>query len=198
MNGRTVILNPTRPENAKRREFILESLRTSGLEWCEEIEENRIVINYHGQPKHTTRTSPARRKLPLPPPVTLDKCLRSRFNCDGDSIEYWDEMVRLAAERESIAVDRIRIRTKWETEQWTEAWAVLVSDHLAVNRADGYWTITHRGTGLAASTASTMKDAVRIARAVATWPEWAMLRGKDDITPEFRRKANEAFKAVAA
>jgi hypothetical protein len=198
MIGRTVILNPTRPDSVKRREFILESLRTSGLEWCEETEENRIVISYHGEPKHSTRTSPSRRKLPLPPPVTLDRCLRSRFNCDADSIEYWDEMIRLAAERESVAVDRIRIRTKWETEQWVEAWAVLVSDHLAVNRADGYWTITHRGTGLAAGTASTMRNAVRLARAVAPWPEWAILRGKDDITPEFRRKANEAFKAVAA
>jgi len=197
MNGRTVILNPTRPDSVKRREFILESLRTSGLEWSEEIEENRIVISYRGQPKHHVRTT-SRRKLPLPPPVTLDKCLRSRFNCDADSIEYWDEMIRLAAERESMAVDRVRIRTKWETEHWTEVWAVLVSDHLAVNRADGYWTITHRGTGLAAGTASTMRDAVRVARAVALWPEWAMLRGKDDITPEFRRKANEAFKAVAA
>jgi hypothetical protein len=198
MTGQTIIMNPTRPENVKRREFILESLRTSGLEWCEEIEENRIVISYHGESKHHTRTTPPRRKLPLPPPVTLDKCLRSRFNCDPDEIEYWDEMIRLAAERESVPVDRIRIRTKWETEQWAEAWAVLASDHLAVNRADGYWTITHRGTGLAAGTASTLRDAVRIARAVATWPEWAMLRGKDDITPEFRRKANEAFKAVAA
>jgi hypothetical protein len=198
MTGRTVILNPTRPDSVKRREFILESLRTSGLEWSEEIEENRIVISYHGEPKHSTRTSPSRRKLPLPPPVTLDRCLRSRFTCDADSIEYWDEMIRLAAERESVAVDRIQIRTKWETEQWAEAWAVLVSDHLAVNRADGYWTISHRGTGLAAGTASTMRNAVRLARAVAPWPEWAILRGKDDITPEFRRKANEAFKAVAA
>jgi hypothetical protein len=198
MTGRTVILNPTRPDSVKRREFILDSLRTSGLEWSEEIEENRIVITYHGQPKPVTRTSSFRRKLPLPPPVTLDKCLRSRFNCDADSIEYWDEMIRLAADRESMAVDRIRIRTKWETEQWVEAWAVLVSDHLAVNRADGYWTITHRGTGLAAGTASTMRDAVRLAGAVAPWQEWAMLRGKDDITPEFRRKATEAFKAVAA
>jgi hypothetical protein len=197
MTGRTVIQNPTRPDSVKRREFILESLRTSGLEWCEEIEENRIVITYGGVPKHHARTTPPR-KLPLPPPVTLDKCLRSRFNCETDSIEYWDEMVRLAAERESLAVDRIRIRTKWETEQWAEAWAVLVSDHLAVNRADGHWTITHRGTGLAAGTASTMRDAIRIAGAVATWPEWAALQGKDDITPEFRRKANEAFKAVAA
>ena len=198
MNGRTVILNPSRPDSVKRREFILESLRTSGLEWCEEIEENRIVINYHGQPKHAVRTSTPRRKLPLPPPVTLDKCLRSRFNCEPDDAEYWDEMIRLAAERESSPVDRIRIRTKWETEQWADAWAVLVSDHLAVNRADGYWTITHRGTGLAAGTASTLRDAVRVARAVAPWPEWAMLRGKGDITPEFRQKANEAFKAVAA
>jgi hypothetical protein len=198
MIGRTVILNPTRPDSVKRREFILDSLRTSGLEWCEEIEENRIVISYHGESKPVTRTSTPRRKLPLPPPVTLDKCLRSRFNCDADSIDYWDEMIRLAAERESMAVDRIRIRTKWETEQWAEAWTVLVSDHLAVNRADGYWTITHRGTGLAAGTASTLRDAVRTARAVAPWPEWVSLRGKDDITPEFRQKANQAFKAVAA
>jgi hypothetical protein len=194
--GRTVILNPTRPENAKRREFILDSLRTSGLEWTEEIEENRIVITYHGEPK-PARVSPVRRKLPLPPPVTLDKCLRSRFNCDPDEIEYWDEMIRLAADRESLRVNRIQIRTTWKSEQWAETWAVVVSEHLAVNRADGYWTITHRGTGLAAGSSSTLKDAVRLARAVAPWPEWAALQGKDDITPEFRQKANEAFKVAA-
>ena len=195
--GRTVILNPTRPENAKRREFILDSLCTSGLEWSEEIEENRIVITYHGEPK-PARTSPVRRKLPLPPPVTLDKCLRSRFNCEPDDIEYWDEMIRLSAERESLPVTRIQVRTNWNTEQWADTWAVPVSEHLAVNRGAGHWTTTHTPTGLAAGTASTLKDAVRVAREVARWPEWALLHGKDDITPEFRRKASEAFKAVAA
>jgi hypothetical protein len=194
--GRTVILNPTRPENAKRREFILDSLRTSGLEWSEEIEENRMVITYHGEPK-PARTSPVRRKLPLAPPVTLDKCLRSRFNCDPDDVEYWDEMIRLAAERESLTVNRIQIRTTWKSERWADAWAVVVSEHLAVNRADGYWTITHVSTGLAAGSSSTLKDAIRVARAVAPWPEWAALQAKDDITPEFRQKANDVFKVAA-
>jgi phosphoglycolate phosphatase-like HAD superfamily hydrolase len=78
-------------------------------------------------------------QLALPPPVTLDKALRSRFNCDPDDIEYWDEMIRLTAERESLTVARIQVRTKWETEQWADAWAVPVSEHLAVNRADGFY-----------------------------------------------------------
>jgi hypothetical protein len=195
--GRTVILNPSRPDSVKRREFLLDSLRKSGLQWSEEIEDTRIVITWQGVPKRG-RIVPAVRKVALPPPVTLEKALKSRFNCGPDEIEYWDEMIRLTAERESLPVARIQVRTKWETDQWADAWAVLVSEHLAVNRADGYWTITHRQTGLAAGSASTLKDAVRVAREVAPWPEWAFLRGKDDITPEFKRKANEAFKAVAA
>jgi hypothetical protein len=106
-------------------------------------------------------------------------------------------MIHLTAERESVAVGRIQIRTTWQSEQWRETWAVLVSDHLAVNRGDGYWTITHLATGLAAGSASSLKDAVRLAREVSHWPEWALLRSKDDITPEFKRKATEAFKVAA-
>ena len=66
-------------------------------------------------------------------------------------------MIRLAGERESLTVRESRIRTKWKSEQWAEAWAVLVSEHLAVNRADGYWIITHVATGLAAGSASTLR-----------------------------------------
>jgi hypothetical protein len=195
--GRAVILNPSRPNSVKRREFLLDSLRKSGLEWSEEIEDSRITITWRGVPK-PSRTSHVARKLALPPPVTLDKALKSRFNCRPDDVEYWDEMIRLTAERESATVQKIQIRTKWESEQWAEAWAVLVSEHLAVNRGDGYWVVTHVPTGLAAGSASTMKDAVRVARDVAHWPEWTSLRGKDDITSEFRQKANAAFQAVAA
>jgi hypothetical protein len=195
--GRAVILNPSRPDSVKRREFLLDSLRKSGLEWSEEIEDARITITWQGEPK-PSRTSHVPRKVALPPPVTLEKALKSRFNCGPDEIEYWDEMIRLTAERESLPTARIQVRTKWETDQWAEAWAVTVSEHLAVNRADGYWTITHRQTGLAAGSAATLKDAIRVARQVAPWPEWASLQGKDDITPEFRRKANEVFQAVAA
>jgi hypothetical protein len=195
--GRAVILNPSRPDSVKRREFLIDSLRKSGLEWSEEIGDTRIVITWQGEPKRG-RSAPAVRKLALPPPVTLEKALKSRFNCKPDEAEYWDEMIRLTAERESLPVARIQVRTKWDTDQWAAAWAVPVSEHLAVNRADGYWTITHVLTGLAAGTASNLKEAARIAREVAHWPEWAIVRTKDDVTPEFKRKANDAFKAVAA
>jgi hypothetical protein len=197
ITGRAVILNPSRPDSVKRREFVLDSLRKSGLEWFEEIEDTRITITWHGEPK-PERHRPVTRKVALPPPVTLEKALKSRFNCGPDEVEYWDEMIRLTAERESLPVARVQVRTKWETDQWAEAWAVSVSDHLAVNRADGYWTITHVSTGLAAGSASTLKDAIRTAQKVAPWPEWAKVRTKDDITPEFKRKANEVLKAVAA
>ncbi len=195
--GRAVILNPSRPDSVKRREFVLDSLRKSGLEWSEEIEGTRITITWHGEPK-PERVRPVTRKVALPPPVTLGKALKSRFNCEPDEVDYWDEMIRLTAERESLTVQTIQVRTKWETDQWVETWAVAVSEHLAVNRSDGYWTITHVQTGLAASSASTLKDAIQTAQKVAVWPEWATLQGKDDITPEFKRKANEAFGAVAA
>jgi hypothetical protein len=195
--GRAVILNPSRPDSVKRREFLLDSLRKSGIEWSEDIEESRITITWQGVPKRE-RTRAVSRKVPLPPPVTLDKALRSRFNCEPDDVEYWDEMIRLTAERESLPVARIQIRTKWEIDQWVERWAVPVSEHLAVNRADGYWVITHVPTGLAAGSASSLKDAIRAAREVSHWPEWAVLRTKDDVTPEFKRKANEAFQRVAA
>jgi hypothetical protein len=194
--GRAVILNPTRADSVKRREFILDSLRKSGLDCSEEIDETRIVITWQGEPK-PARTLPVTRKHSLPPPIKLEKALKSRFNCEPNEIEYWDEMIRLTAERESTAVGRIQIRTTWQSEQWREVWAVLVSQHLAVNRGNGYWTITHVATGLAAGSASTLKDAVRLARDVAHWPEWALLRSKDDVTPEFKRKANEAFRVAA-
>jgi hypothetical protein len=195
--GRAVILNPSRPDSVKRREFLIDSLRKSGLEYTEDIEESRITITWRGEPK-PGRTSHVARKLALPPPVTLEKALKSRFNCGPDDVEYWEEMIRLTAERESATVQQIQIRTTWQSEQWAETWAVLVSEHLAVNRADGYWVITHTTTGLAAGSASTMKDAVRTAREVSHWPEWAAVRTKDDVTPEFKHKANEAFQAVAA
>jgi hypothetical protein len=195
--GRAVILNPLRPDSVKRREYLLDSLHKSGLEWSEDIEDTRIVITWKGEPKPAPRSHVARKRS-LPPPVTLEKALKSRFNCASDEVDYWDEMIRLTAERESLPVARIQVRAKWETEQWAEAWGVAVSEHLAVNRADGYWVITHVVTGLAAGSASTLEDAIRIAREVANWSEWTTLRGQDDITPEFRQKANEAFKAVAA
>jgi len=195
--GRAVILNPSRPDSVKRREYLLDSLRKSGLEWSEDIEESRIIITWKGEPKRG-RPSPTQRKLALPPPVTLDKALRSRFNCEPDDVEYWDEMIRLTADRESLPVARIQVRTKWETDQWAERWAVPVSEHLAVNRGDGYWTITHAPTGLAAGSASNLKDALRAAREVSHWPEWALVRTKDDVTPEFSRKAKDAFQRVAA
>jgi hypothetical protein len=195
--GRAVILNPSRRDSVKRREFLLDSLRKSGLEWSEDIEDSRITITWQGVPKPSRRPHVSR-KVALPPPVTLEKALKSRFTCEPDDVEYWDEMIRLTAERESVPVAKIKVRTKWETDQWAETWAVMVSEHLAVNRADGYWVITHILTGLAAGSASTLKDAVRTAREVSHWPEWGSLRTKDDITPEFKRKANEAFQAVAA
>jgi hypothetical protein len=195
--GRAVILNPSRPHSVKRREFLVDSLRMSGLEWFEDIEESRITITWQGEPKRVP-VRPVSRKPSLPPPVTLEKALKSRFTSLPDDVEYWDEMIRLTAERESLAVATIQVRTKWETERWVEVWGVTVSEHLAVNRADGYWTITHVVTGLAAGTASNFKDAIRTAREVAHWPEWTSLRGKGDITPEFRQKATAVFKAVAA
>ena len=195
--GRAVILNPSRHDSVKRREFLLDSLRKSGLDWSEAIEDTRITITWKGEPKRG-RPSPVSRKLPLPPPVTLEKALKSRFTCGPDEVEYWDEMIRLTAERESVAVQRIQVRTKWETERGAEAWAVTVSEHLAVNRADGCWIITHVPTGLAAGSASNLKDALRAAREVSQWPEWAIVRTKHDITPEFKRKATEAFQRVAA
>jgi len=194
--GRAVILNPSQPSSIKRREFLIESLRTSGLDYTEIVEETRLVLIWEGEPK-TKRTRAVAHKCTLPTPIRLEQALKARFNCDPNDVEYWDEMIRLTAEREGIAVRQIQIRTKWETEQWRETWAVPVGDHLAVNRADGYWAITHIGTGLVAASASNLGDAIRVARDVATWPEWAIIRTKDDITPEFKRKATEAFKVAA-
>lgn len=193
--GRAVILNPSQPDSIKRREFLIESLRKSGLEYIETIEETRMVIIWEGEPKPKQARAISHRRTP---PMKLEQALKSRYNCDPDEVEYWDEMIRLTAERESVAVQQIQIRTKWETEQWAETWAVPIGEHLAVNRSDGYWTITHVGTGLVAASASTLRDAIRTAREVAHWSEWAIIRTKDDVTPEFKRKATEAFKAVAA
>src|SRR5579863_2169518 len=193
ISGRATILNPTLPASVRRRQSLLDSLHKSGLTWSEEIEENRIVITYAGEPKRNGATS-CLPKRTLPLRLTLDKCLRSRCQCHPDDAEYWDVMIRLSAERERTVVQRIQIRTTWQSEQWAETWAVLASEHLAVNRGNGYWTITHMPTGLAAGSASNLKDAIRVALAVAHWPEWAALRAKDDLTPEFRRKAIEAFK----
>jgi hypothetical protein len=44
--GRAVILNPSRPDSVKRREFLLDSLQKSGLDYSEEIEETRIIVNW--------------------------------------------------------------------------------------------------------------------------------------------------------
>jgi hypothetical protein len=93
-------------------------------------------------------------------------------------------MIRLTAERESAMVQIIQIRTTWQSEQWADAWAVLVSDHLAVNRADG-WTITHRQTGLAAGSASTMKDAVG-------WPD-RLLRSRGGLSWKVRERQYRAL-----
>lgn len=194
--GRTIIHNPTLPASVKRRQFLLDSLHKSGLTWSEEIEENRIIITFAGESKRNGHSSSLRKRT-LPLRLTLDKCLRSRCQCQPDDVEYWDEMIRLSAERESMQVERIRVRTKWQSEQWAEAWAVPVSEYLAVNRGNGHWTITHVPTGLAAGSASSLREAVRVAQAVAHWPEWASLQGRDDLTPEFRRKASEAFKVAA-
>jgi hypothetical protein len=194
--GRAVILNPTQPSSIKRREFLIESLRSSGLDYTEIVEETRLVLIWEGEPKPKPTRAVAHKRT-LPPPIRLDQALKARFNCNPDDVEYWDEMIRLTAEREGIAVRRIQIRTKWETEQYRETWAVMISDHLAVNRSDGYWTISHVGTGLVAASASSLKDAIRVACDVAHWPEWAIIRTKDDVTPEFKRKATEAFKVAA-
>jgi hypothetical protein len=172
-------------------------LQKSGLQWSEQIEGSRTIITWQGQPKQVRPTLLCR-KPAMPPAVTLEKCLKSRVNCKPDEVEYWDEMIRLSAEREHTHARRIQIRTTWQSEQWAEAWAVPVSENLAVNRGDGYWTVTHVPTGLAAGSASTLKDAVRVAQAVSHWPEWTALQAKDDLTPEFQRKASEAFKQVAA
>ena len=79
--GRAIILNPTLPDSVKRRQCLLDSLRKSGLEYSEQIEETRIIITWQGQPKRA-RPAPLCRKPALPPPVTLEKCLKSRCICE--------------------------------------------------------------------------------------------------------------------
>lgn len=114
--GRAIILNPTLLDSVKRRQCLLDSLRKSGLEYSEQIEETQIVITWKGQPKRV-RPACLCRKRTLPPPVTLEKCLKSRCICPTDDAEYWDEMIALSAEREATRVTKIRIRTKWESEE---------------------------------------------------------------------------------
>lgn len=198
MRGRAVILDPTQAESIKRREFLLDSLRKSGIAWSEQIEENQIVITYEGNPAQAGPRRVARKVAPPPPPVALERCLKQRHACDPDDVEYWDEMVRLAADHEGATVGTIAIRDGWNAEQWRDTWAVIVSAHLAVNPAKGCWAITHIPTGLAAGTAPRLQDAIRMARDVAPWPEWEGLHQESDISPEFRRKASEAFRRVAA
>ena len=131
MKGYAIIHDPTSPASVKRRQFLIDSLRKSGIGWSEGIEGSRMIIRYEGQPKRATRPPVARRLAP-PPPVRLEKCLRARHECEPDDVEYWDEMVRLAAEREGATVDRIAIRDGWKAGQWRNAWAVMVSEHLAI------------------------------------------------------------------
>ena len=197
MRGHAIIHDPTSPASMKRRQFLIDSLRKSGIEWSEEIDGSRMIIRYQGQPKRATRASVADRLAP-PPPIRLEKCLRSRYESEPDDVEYWDEMVRLAAEREGATVATIAIRDGWKTGQWRDTWAVMVSEHLAINRRDHYWAITHIPTGLAAGSSQRLRDAVAKAREVSHWPEWAALRCEADITPEFRQKATQALQEVAA
>ena len=64
-SGHAVILNPSRPDSVKRREFLLDSLRKSGLEWSEDIEESRITITWQGEPKRApVRAVSRKRSLP--------------------------------------------------------------------------------------------------------------------------------------
>ena len=46
--GRAIILNPTLPDSVKRRQCLVDSLRKSGLEYSEQVEETRIVITWQG------------------------------------------------------------------------------------------------------------------------------------------------------
>jgi hypothetical protein len=64
--GRAVILNPSRPDSVQRREFLINSLRKSGLEWSQDIEESRITITWQAEPKRG-RPSPVSRSLPCRP-----------------------------------------------------------------------------------------------------------------------------------
>lgn len=194
--GRAIILNPSRPDSVKRREFLLDSLTRSALAYTETVEADRIVIEWAGEPKPERKRAPHKRALP--PPVTVDKALRSRFNCEPDDVEYWDEMIRLAAEREGLPTRALKTRSKWETEQWRETWGVAVGEHLAVNRAVDYWAITHVPSGLLAAQANTLRAALTLARQVAHWPEWATIRTKADVTPEFARRAKAAFGGAVA
>lgn len=53
----------------------------------------------------------------IPQPVSLERCLRLRSNCNAQDAKYWDEMIRISAERESKHVRPIQIRTDWDTAQ---------------------------------------------------------------------------------
>ena len=83
--GCSMILNPMLPDSVKLRQCLLDSLRKSDFEYSEEIGDDRIIITYHGQPKQV-RQSPVCR-CALLAPVTLEKCLKSRFNCEPDQID---------------------------------------------------------------------------------------------------------------
>ena len=48
--GRAVILNPSQPSSIKRREFLIDSLRSSGLDYTEITEETRLVLIWEGDP----------------------------------------------------------------------------------------------------------------------------------------------------
>ena len=192
--GRAVILHPSTPDSVRRREFLHRSLASSGLAYVESVSEASIVIEWQGVPK-PARQRPARKSL-LPSFVTVDRAMRARATCDPDEREYWDEMIRLAGERQGLRARRFPVAQK--TGGPVETWGVPVGEHLAVNRDGETWAVTHVGTGRRAAVRSTFHEAVALAREVAAWPEWATLRDPAQITPEFRAKARAAFGEVAA
>ena len=191
--GRAVILNPSLPESVKRREFLLDSLRRSKLDYVETVEESRIIVEWQGVPV-PERRAPARKSV-LPSFVTVERAMRERFNCSPDDVEYWDEMIRLASERQGLRARTLTVRAGETTR---ETWGVEVGEHLAVNRVKDSWAVTHIGTGLVVTRESTFHAALALARNAATWPEWAAIRSRADVTPEFRQKARAAFGEVAA
>lgn len=193
--GRAVILHPDRLDSVRRHEFLLRSLRSSGLVAHETVEESRIVIEWEGEPV-AERARPARKRDLVPEPVKVERAMRERFKCDPDEREYWDEMIRLTAERQGLAARRIEVDAR--TGGKFETWGLAVGDHLAVNRDGEAWAVTHIGTGKRAAARSKFYEALALARAVAEWPEWATLRDPAQITPEFRAKARAAFGEVAA
>lgn len=193
--GRAVILNPSAPDSVKRREFLLDSLRRSSLAYVETVTEASIVVEWQGVPVAERKRAARKRDL-VPEPVKVERAMRERFNCDPDEREYWDEMIRLTAERQGLRARRIEVDAR--TGGKFETWGLAVGDHLAVNRDGEAWAVTHIGTGKRAAARSKFYEALALARAVAEWPEWATLRDPAQITPEFRAKARAAFGEVAA